>query len=118
MGTKAEKGWKLARSIRVISGNLWWGKADPDGLVDLIREHQVDVFATQEMGLENAEAIATELPFGTLEPDETFQGMGIALRRPAKYERIPLPFRDARRVVQGGDAEEPRRDGPQRQARH
>ncbi len=89
----------MARSIRVFSGNLWWGKADPDGLVELIREHKVDVFAAQEMGFENAEAIATELPFGTLEPDNTYQGMGIALRHPAKYERIPLAYRDARRVV-------------------
>lgn len=90
---------KLARSIRVFSGNLWWGKADPDGLVELIREHNVDVFAAQEMGFENAEAISTELPFGTLEPDNTYQGMGIALRHPAKYERIPLTYRDARRVL-------------------
>jgi endonuclease/exonuclease/phosphatase family metal-dependent hydrolase len=83
----------------VFSGNLWWGKADSDGLVDLIREHNVDVFATQEMGFENAEAISSELPYGMLEPDHQFQGMGIALRHPAKYERIPLTFRDARRVV-------------------
>ena len=89
----------LAGSIRVLSGNLWWGRADSEGLVDLIREYHVDVFAAQELGFENAEAISSELPYGCLEPDEQYQGMGIALRRPGAYERIPLYHRDARRVV-------------------
>lgn len=89
----------MARSIRVFSGNLWWGKADPDGLVSLIRDHEVDVFAAQELGFENAEAIASELPHGCLEPHETYHGMGVALRHPGKYERIPLVYRDARRAV-------------------
>lgn len=89
----------MSRAIRVFSGNLWWGKADPDGLIALIREHAIDVFAAQELGFENAEAIASELPHGRLEPDPTYHGMGIALRAPAKCERIPLYFRDARRAV-------------------
>ncbi len=89
----------MSRGIRVFSGNLWWGKADPDGLIALIREHEIDVFAAQELGFENAEAIRTELPFGELEPDATYHGMGVALRHPGKYERIPLHFRDARRAV-------------------
>ncbi len=89
----------MAGSIRVLSGNLWWGRADPGGLVDLIREYQIDVFAAQELGPENAEAISSELPYGRLEPEDEYQGMGIALRRPGAYERIPLHSRDARRVV-------------------
>ena len=89
----------MAGSIRVCSGNLWRGRADPDGLVDLIREYKIDVFAAQELGPENAEAISSELSFGCLEPDDDFHGMGIALRRPAAYERVPMHFRDARRVV-------------------
>jgi len=89
----------LGKSIRVFSGNLWWGKADSEGLVDLIRRHQIDVFAAQELGYENAEAISSELPFGCLEPDHAFMGMGIALRQPAGYSHIPLAYRSARRVV-------------------
>ncbi|HEB90379.1 MAG TPA: hypothetical protein ENI85_12480, partial [Deltaproteobacteria bacterium] len=77
----------MAASIRVFSGNLWWGRADPEGLIELIRENRVDVFAAQELGHENAEAISSELPFGCLEPGDDFQGMGIALRRPGRYER-------------------------------
>jgi endonuclease/exonuclease/phosphatase (EEP) superfamily protein YafD len=89
----------LAGSIRVLSGNLWWGKADPEGLIDLIREYQIDVFAAQELGHATAEAISSELPFGRLEPHDDYQGMGIALRRPGTYERVPMHYRDARRVV-------------------
>lgn len=89
----------MSRSIRVLSGNLWRGRADPQGLVDLIREYGVDVFAAQELGPENAEAIASELPYGRLEPSQEVLGMGIALRRPADYQRIPLSLRDARRVL-------------------
>lgn len=92
----------MSKSVRVFSGNLWLGKADCDGLIDLIRRHQIDVFAAQELGFENAEAIASELPYGALEPasaDAGFLGMGIALRKPAVYSQVPLDFRPARRVI-------------------
>ena len=89
----------MSKSIRILSGNLWWGKASPEGLVELIRRHDVDVFAAQELGFETAEAIASELPFGCLEPTETYHGMGVALRRPGLYSQIPLHYRAARRVV-------------------
>jgi endonuclease/exonuclease/phosphatase family metal-dependent hydrolase len=83
----------------VLSGNLWWGKASPEGLVDLIRQHEVDVFAAQELGFENAEAISSELPYGCMEPSASYHGMGVALRRPGLYSQIPLDYRSARRVV-------------------
>lgn len=89
----------MSKSIRVFSGNLWWGRADSDALVSLIRQNDVDVVCCQELGFENAEAIAGELPHGALEPHPTYQGMGIALRHPAPYSHVPLHFRPARRVV-------------------
>lgn len=89
----------MSKSIRVLSANLWYGKADSEGLAELIRHHGVDVFAAQELGYDNAEAISSELPFGVLEPTDHFNGMGIALRRPARYSQIPLALRPARRAV-------------------
>ncbi|MEM9175066.1 MAG: endonuclease/exonuclease/phosphatase family protein [Myxococcota bacterium] len=89
----------MTKSIRVFSGNLWWGRAESRALVDLIRRHEIDVFCAQELGWENAEAIADELPHGRLEPTDHFAGMGIALRHPADYAQIPLYFRPARHVV-------------------
>ena len=89
----------MSSSIRVFSGNLWWGRARPEGLVELIRRYQIDVFAAQELGHDNAEAISSELAHGCLEPARNFQGMGIAMRSPGRYERIPMKLRDARRVI-------------------
>ena len=89
----------MSKSVRVLSGNLWFGRADPDALVALLRQYEVDVFATQELGFECAEAISEVLPYGCLEPHETFQGMGIAASAPIDYSRIPLEFRPARRAV-------------------
>lgn len=94
----------MGRRIRVFSGNLWWGRADPAGLVQLIRRYDVDVFCAQELGTENAEAIAGELPFGGLEPGDGVPGMGIALRHPAAYSLVPLHDRAARRVILQPDA--------------
>ncbi len=89
----------MGKSIRVFSGNLWEGKADPDGLIELIRRHRIDVFAAQELGFENAEAISSELPFGCLEPSDDYDGMGIAMRKPGSYSQVPLFNRPARRVL-------------------
>ena len=89
----------MSQLIRVFSGNLCWGRADSDALAELIRRHDVDVFAAQEMGFDNAEAIARELPHGVLEPDATYMGMGIATRRHVAYAQIPIDFRPARRAV-------------------
>ena len=89
----------MAGSIRVFSGNLWLGRAEPEALVELIRRYQIDVFAAQELGHAAAEAVSSELGYGCLEPHETFHGMGIAMRHPGRYERVPMTYRDARRVV-------------------
>lgn len=88
----------MAGSIRIFSGNLCWGRASSEALVELIRKHRIDVFAAQELGFDNAEAISSELPHGLLEPHEDFMGMGIASRAPVETSRIPLPHRDARRA--------------------
>jgi endonuclease/exonuclease/phosphatase family metal-dependent hydrolase len=89
----------LTGLIRVFSGNLWLGRAEPEALVELIRRFQIDVFAAQELGHDCAEAISAELPHGCLEPRESYHGMGIAMRHPGSYERIQMAYRDARRVV-------------------
>lgn len=93
------RGASVSKSIRVFSGNLWWGRADSQALVEMIDRHEIDVFCAQELGWENAEAIVESLPFGRMEPKENFQGMGIALRHPADYEHIPLDYRPARHVT-------------------
>ena len=89
----------VSKSVRVFSGNLWWGRAEPEGLIELIRRYDVDVFAAQELGFETAEAISSVLPYGSLDPRDCFRGMGVALRYPAEVSQIPLYYRPARRVI-------------------
>ncbi len=87
-----------ADRLRILSANLWNGRADPLAFAELLTAHEVDVCALQELSPEQAHAIARVLPHGKLEPDRFHQGMGIALRAPGELERLPLPARDARLV--------------------
>jgi endonuclease/exonuclease/phosphatase family metal-dependent hydrolase len=84
------------RSIRLLSANLWNGRADPDAFADLVEVLQVDIAAVQELTPEQSEALRGVLPYGELEPNRHHHGMGIALRRPAKMSSIPMHCRDAR----------------------
>ena len=82
--------------IRVLTANLWNGGADPAGLAELVEAWAVDVACAQELGPDQAEALARVLPHGLLEPARDHSGMGIALRRPGALRRVELPGRDAR----------------------
>jgi len=82
--------------LRLISANLLRGSADPGALCELIEREGAAVVAVQELGAELAEALGRTLPYGKLEPTPDGLGLGVALRRPAAVERLPLPVRDAR----------------------
>ncbi|MEE3331040.1 MAG: endonuclease/exonuclease/phosphatase family protein, partial [Myxococcota bacterium] len=83
----------MGQTLRVMSANLWWGKADAEALLALIRLHDVDAIGCQELGFEQAEAISEELAFGELSPSCGPEGTGIALRRPAEIEVVPMTYR-------------------------
>jgi endonuclease/exonuclease/phosphatase family metal-dependent hydrolase len=82
--------------IRIVSANLWNGRADPDAFAVLVEELRADVVAVQELGFAQAEGIAKVLPHGILEPADDFTGMGIAMRRAGQVWHLRLPCRDAR----------------------
>lgn len=82
--------------LRVMTANLWWRRADPAALAKCLEAVEPDVLAVQELGHEQAEAIASVLPYGHLEPRLDYEGMGIALRRPAEVRPLSLDRRDAR----------------------
>jgi endonuclease/exonuclease/phosphatase family metal-dependent hydrolase len=84
--------------LRVLSANLWRGRADHLALVRQIEELEVDVMAVQELSPGLAGAISEVLPHGKLEPTPDCAGMGIALRRPGDVQRLSLRHRDARVV--------------------
>jgi endonuclease/exonuclease/phosphatase family metal-dependent hydrolase len=83
-------------TLRVLSANLCYGRADAGALVELVRALGVTVVAVQELGPGQAEALAEVLPHGKLEPTPEGMGLGIALRHPGEVERLALPQRDAR----------------------
>jgi endonuclease/exonuclease/phosphatase (EEP) superfamily protein YafD len=82
--------------LRLISANLRHGGADPAALEDLIERENAAIVAVQELGPALAETLGRLLPHGKLEPTPDGLGLGVALRRPAVVERLPLPVRDAR----------------------
>jgi endonuclease/exonuclease/phosphatase family metal-dependent hydrolase len=86
----------LGNSIRVLSANLWNGRADAEAFAELVVALAVDVVAVQELSHEQAEALSAVLPHGQLEPEADHQGMGIAMTRPGRYSRMQLPQRDGR----------------------
>jgi endonuclease/exonuclease/phosphatase (EEP) superfamily protein YafD len=77
-----------ARTIRVLTANLLVGKADASELVDLIRDHEVDLAALQEYTAD-AEAALSLAGIGELLPyRETHPVTGG--RGSAVYSRFPL----------------------------
>jgi endonuclease/exonuclease/phosphatase (EEP) superfamily protein YafD len=83
-------------TLRIVSANLWNGRADAESFAGLVGELGADVVLVQELGFRQAEALARVLPHGQLDPADDYTGLGIALRRPAEVWRLPLPCRDAR----------------------
>lgn len=85
--------------IRLFSGNLLRGRAEPQALAAQLAELGVDVACFQELGPQQAAAIERVLPHGKLEPASgraDTHGMGIAARCPIAIGRLALPRRDAR----------------------
>jgi endonuclease/exonuclease/phosphatase (EEP) superfamily protein YafD len=85
----------MGRAFRVVSANLWHGRADAAAFARLVAALGADAVAVQELGPAQADALARVLPWGLLAPARDYSGMGIALRHPGAVRRIPLPCRDA-----------------------
>jgi len=85
----------VGSQLRIVSGNLMNGRADPSAFADLVRSSGADVVVVQELAPEQARALADVFPHGRLEPGRDFKGMGIAARHPAHFDRLPLAYRDA-----------------------
>jgi endonuclease/exonuclease/phosphatase (EEP) superfamily protein YafD len=73
--------------VRVLSVNLYLGRADPTAVVALARNHDVDVLSLQELSAAGAEllyaaGIADVLPHCQFEIRERALGSGLASRHP------------------------------------
>jgi endonuclease/exonuclease/phosphatase (EEP) superfamily protein YafD len=88
----------VSATLRLLTANLLHGRAEPAALAALLEERAVDVACFQELGEKQVAAVAEVLPHGKLEPSprRDSSGMGVALRRPAEMQALPLPRRNAR----------------------
>jgi endonuclease/exonuclease/phosphatase (EEP) superfamily protein YafD len=98
------------RSLKVMSSNVLRGSADPEGLVGLVREHEVEVLAVQEVTSRFAEQFEARggddlLPHAVLEVREGVSGNAV-------YSRYPLtPLESNVRAVAQTGAEVALPDG-------
>lgn len=79
--------------VRILSCNLFCGRADADALVALVRARQVDVVCAQELSSALAERLAGIFDHADLRRDGRVRGNGMACRHPAAFRRIPIPQR-------------------------
>jgi endonuclease/exonuclease/phosphatase (EEP) superfamily protein YafD len=86
---------RVARQLRLLTANLWNGRAEPEALAELIAAVDPDAVLAQEMTSAQARAIERLLPHGLLLPRGDYAGMGLALRRPASVSLLPLVRRHA-----------------------
>ncbi len=82
------------RSLRILTANLYADRLDIDRFQDLLAELEPDVAMVQELSFEAAEVLAAVLPHGILVPEEGHDGRGLALKAPARTERLPMAYRD------------------------
>ncbi len=86
----------MGQTLRILSANLWNGRADAEGFADLVLALAVDVVAVQELSPEQAEALSVVMPYGELQPSRNHEGMGIAMLRPGEMSRLQMGSRAAR----------------------
>lgn len=94
-GDHLEEGRDLGGRLRIVSANLWNGRAHPEGFAQLIADLGADIVAAQEMTPAQADAIARVMPHGRLCPALDHSGMGIATRLPVETSVISLYMRSA-----------------------
>jgi endonuclease/exonuclease/phosphatase (EEP) superfamily protein YafD len=75
--------------LRVLSVNLYLGRADAASVVALVRAHQADVLSLQELtpaviDALDAAGIGAELPFRVLQPPNQSLGSGLLSRYPLR----------------------------------
>lgn len=90
-------------SLRILTINLYNGRADADSLASILRVHSPDVVAAQELSANSAEVLAAWGSFHLLDSRNDLTGMGIAVRGPALLSRLEFPNRNPVTAVLDSD---------------
>lgn len=83
-------------SIRVLTANLFNGRADPLEFGKLLDRARPDVIAVQELAPNVAPEIASRFRFRDLDARLDHLGLGIGSRAPASFGVVPMAYRPAR----------------------
>ncbi|MFD2417533.1 endonuclease/exonuclease/phosphatase family protein [Amycolatopsis pigmentata] len=102
------------RQVRIMAANLYLGRADAKSIVELVREHNVDVLDLEELTPRAVEefdraGLSEVLPYRVFKPDSDGAGSGIASRYPVTALSLAGPSLIAQpsaRVDLGGAAVE------------
>jgi len=84
------------RRVRIMASNLYFGRGDVKTVIELVREHEVDVLNLLELTPEAAEEFARAglfelLPHRLLRPGDGGIGSGIVSRHPLRELDLPGP---------------------------
>lgn len=85
----------IRRMVRVLSCNLFVGRASAADLLGLVERHAVDIVCAQELTPALARRLADALPHGDAGAPGFAGGNAIASRHPVTMSRIAMPPRDA-----------------------
>lgn len=81
--------------IRILTANLFNGRARPDSLAEVLDAASPDVVAAQELAPDAATVISERYLHGLVHPAFDYTGIALASRRPMDVRRHRLPYRDA-----------------------
>lgn len=81
--------------FRVLTANLYNGRADAAGLAAVLDRVRPDFMAAQELAPETADVIVDRFPHGMIAPAVDHSGMALVGHEPLSVRRQPLPHRDA-----------------------
>lgn len=81
--------------FRLLTANLYNGRADSAGLGRIIDEVQPDIVAAQELAPDTADVLSARFPYGLVSPAIDHSGMALVGTAPLSVRRQALPHRDA-----------------------
>jgi endonuclease/exonuclease/phosphatase (EEP) superfamily protein YafD len=90
-------------SLRILTQNLFNGRAQPSSLAQALNEHSPNVVAVQELSRNCADVLADWATTSLLDPQDDTTGMGIAVRGSADLSRLDFPHRNPVRALLTGE---------------
>ncbi len=79
--------------LRILTQNLYNGRAEPESLARALDEHRPDIVAVQELATNAARVLESWGHNGLLDPRDDTTGMGLVAQGPATFSRLEFPMR-------------------------